>query len=70
MHDPRRPGTPSRPPRRPSPLKTYVSAKFPRYWVPDAFVRVETIPKTSVGKLNKMTMRTRQKLKVTQSVAE
>lgn len=41
-------------------LKDYVSAKFPRYWVPDAFVRVEAIPKTSIGKLDKLTMRARQ----------
>jgi fatty-acyl-CoA synthase len=41
-------------------LRKYVSATFPRYWVPDAFVRVEEIPKTSVGKLDKVGMRARQ----------
>ncbi|MBB2498440.1 long-chain-fatty-acid--CoA ligase [Amycolatopsis echigonensis] len=41
-------------------LREYVTAKFPRYWAPDAFVRVEAIPKTSVGKLDKAGMRERQ----------
>lgn len=41
-------------------LKEYVAGKFPRYWVPDAFVHVDAIPKTSVGKLDKVEMRSRQ----------
>ncbi|WP_268958358.1 hypothetical protein [Prauserella cavernicola] len=34
--------------------------KFPRYWVPDAFVRADSVPKTSVGKLDKVRMRAGQ----------
>ncbi|MFC4945068.1 long-chain-fatty-acid--CoA ligase [Pseudonocardia sp. GCM10023141] len=41
-------------------LREYVGKTFPRYWIPDAFVRVDTIPKTSVGKLDKVGMRSRQ----------
>lgn len=38
-------------------LRTYLGERFPRFWVPDRFERVEAIPKTSVGKLDKAGMR-------------
>lgn len=38
-------------------LKAYVAERFPKFWTPDAFVRVDDIPKTSVGKLDKARMR-------------
>lgn len=40
-------------------LREYVAASYPRYWAPDEFLRVEEIPKTSVGKLDKVAMRRR-----------
>ncbi|SHK37595.1 fatty-acyl-CoA synthase [Pseudonocardia thermophila] len=41
-------------------LRDFVRSKFPSYWVPDAFVRVDAIPKTSVGKVDKATIRKQQ----------
>jgi len=46
--------------RRPSPeeLRDFLAKKFAKWQLPDAFVFVETIPKTSVGKFLKTKMRT------------
>ncbi|MBM7366943.1 long-chain fatty acid--CoA ligase [Gordonia hydrophobica] len=38
-------------------LRDYLAARVPKFWTPDAFVRVEAIPRTSVGKLDKVRMR-------------
>ncbi|MBE8519447.1 hypothetical protein ILP97_18370 [Amycolatopsis sp. H6(2020)] len=48
-------------------LKEYAGSKFPRYWIPAAFVRVDSIPKISVGKLGKVRMRSRQAANTPQS---
>lgn len=40
-------------------LVDHVRSRFPNYWVPDQFYRVDEIPKTSVGKVDKQHMRTR-----------
>lgn len=41
-------------------LRAHLGRSFPRFWLPDAFVRVDAIPKTSVGKLDKDGMRSAQ----------
>lgn len=41
-------------------LRAHVASVFPRYWVPDVFVRVDAIPKTSVGKIDKAGIRAAQ----------
>lgn len=41
-------------------LRKHVSSALPRYWAPDSFVRVDAIPKTSVGKIDKTGIRSRQ----------
>lgn len=38
-------------------LKTFLSANFANYQLPDSFVSIAEIPKTSVGKLNKKELR-------------
>lgn len=38
-------------------LRGYLERSFPRFWVPDEFVRVDEVPKTSVGKIDKASMR-------------
>ncbi|MGV9862944.1 AMP-binding protein [Rhodococcus koreensis] len=38
-------------------LRAHLSARFPKFWIPDVFVRVGEIPRTSVGKINKARMR-------------
>ena len=40
-----------------SDLKAYLAKSFPRFWLPDAFIRVPAVPKTSVGKIDKAQMR-------------
>jgi fatty-acyl-CoA synthase len=40
-------------------LKDYLSTKFAKFWVPDGFAIVESIPKTSVGKFLKSALRDR-----------
>ena len=30
-------------------LRTYLAAQFPKFWLPDAFVFVDAIPRTSAG---------------------
>ena len=38
-------------------LRSLLAAKFPKFWVPDAFVFVESIPRTSAGKFKKSELR-------------
>ncbi len=38
-------------------LMTLLAQKFPKWWLPDDVVFVESIPKTSVGKFKKVTLR-------------
>nr|HEX4314466.1 long-chain fatty acid--CoA ligase [Kofleriaceae bacterium] len=38
-------------------LRTWIAARFPKFWVPDAFVFVEVIPRTSAGKFKKTELR-------------
>lgn len=40
-------------------LRAYLEPSFPRYWLPDRFVVVDEIPKTSVGKFDKKALRRR-----------
>ncbi len=40
-------------------LRAHLSPLFPKWWLPDAFVAVDEIPKTSVGKLSKSALRDR-----------
>lgn len=40
-------------------LKGHVGATFPRFWIPDRFVTVPQIPRTSVGKIDKKILRER-----------
>jgi fatty-acyl-CoA synthase len=41
----------------PDELRTYLAAKFAKWWVPDAFVFVDQIPRTSAGKFKKAALR-------------
>jgi len=38
-------------------LSAFLAAKFAKFWVPEAYAFVEAVPKTSVGKYNKMALR-------------
>jgi fatty-acyl-CoA synthase len=38
-------------------LREHLAAKFPKYWLPDAFVFIDTIPRTSAGKFKKTELR-------------
>jgi fatty-acyl-CoA synthase len=38
-------------------LRDHLAAKFPKFWLPDAVVFVETIPRTSAGKFKKTELR-------------
>lgn len=40
-------------------LRDFLHPQFPKWWVPDHFVFVEAIPKTSVGKIHKKVLRQR-----------
>ena len=40
-------------------LKRELATEFPKFWIPDRFVFVDEIPKTSVGKSDKQTLRKR-----------
>ena len=41
----------------PDELKVFLSDKFAKFWLPDGFAIIETIPKTSVGKFLKSALR-------------
>jgi fatty-acyl-CoA synthase len=38
-------------------LATFLESKFPKYWLPDAYVRVAQVPRTSTGKFMKSKLR-------------
>jgi fatty-acyl-CoA synthase len=40
-------------------LRAHLAAKFPKFWVPDAFEMIEAIPRTSAGKFQKNALRDR-----------
>jgi fatty-acyl-CoA synthase len=44
---------------KPEELRAFLAAKFAKWQLPDAFVFVEAIPRTSVGKFKKMALRER-----------
>ena len=41
----------------PDELRAFLEQRFPKYWVPDAFVTVDAIPRTSAGKFKKTELR-------------
>jgi fatty-acyl-CoA synthase len=43
----------------PQELVTHLSTRVPRWWIPDAMVLIDEIPRTSVGKFDKRTLRSR-----------
>jgi fatty-acyl-CoA synthase len=45
----------------PDELRAFLAPHFPKFWLPDAFEFIETIPRTSAGKFQKMTLRERFK---------
>ena len=40
-------------------LRAFLAARFPKFWLPDAFVFVDAIPRTSAGKFQKSELRDR-----------
>lgn len=38
-------------------LRDFLADRFPKFWIPDVFVRVGAVPRTSVGKIDKGQMR-------------
>ncbi|MFM8388877.1 MAG: AMP-binding enzyme, partial [Actinomycetota bacterium] len=40
-------------------LQVYVGARVARFWVPERVVFIDEVPKTSVGKFSKKTLRDR-----------
>ncbi|MEO7734434.1 MAG: long-chain fatty acid--CoA ligase [Kofleriaceae bacterium] len=40
-------------------LRAHLASKFPKFWVPDAFELIDTIPRTSAGKFRKTELRER-----------
>jgi fatty-acyl-CoA synthase len=38
-------------------LRGFLAEKFPKYWLPDAFVAIDEIPRTSAGKFKKTALR-------------
>jgi fatty-acyl-CoA synthase len=40
-------------------LRAHLAAKFPKFWLPDAFEAIDTIPRTSAGKFRKTELRER-----------
>jgi fatty-acyl-CoA synthase len=45
----------------PDELRAFLAPKFPKFWLPDAIVYVEAIPRTSAGKFQKAELRKRFK---------
>jgi fatty-acyl-CoA synthase len=45
----------------PDELRAFLAPKFPKYWLPDAYVTLESIPRTSAGKFKKTELRVRFK---------
>ena len=42
-------------------LRSFVASRFPKFWLPDAFVFVDAIPRTSAGKFKKTELRDKYK---------
>ena len=42
-------------------LAAFLATRFAKFWIPDAFVTVDTIPRTSAGKFKKTELRERFK---------
>jgi fatty-acyl-CoA synthase len=40
-------------------LRAYLAARFPKFWLPDAFEPIDAIPRTSAGKFRKTELRDR-----------
>jgi len=40
-------------------LRAFLAPRFPKFWLPDAFEHVETIPRTAAGKFKKTELRER-----------
>ena len=38
-------------------LQRHIASRFAKWWIPDAFVRVETLPRTATGKIRKNELR-------------
>ena len=38
-------------------LRAHLAARFVKFWLPDRFLFVESLPRTTVGKLNKIKLR-------------
>jgi fatty-acyl-CoA synthase len=38
-------------------LRAFLAARFPKFWLPDAFEPVDAIPRTSTGKFRKTELR-------------
>lgn len=47
------------PPPAPDELRDFLAQRFPKWWLPDAFVFVSEIPKTGTGKIAKAALRER-----------
>jgi fatty-acyl-CoA synthase len=45
----------------PDELRAFLAPQFPRFWMPDAFVFIDAIPRTSAGKFKKTELRQRFK---------
>jgi fatty-acyl-CoA synthase len=41
----------------PEELRDFLAPRFPKFWLPDAFVFVDSIPRTSAGKFKKTELR-------------
>ncbi len=40
-------------------LREFIASRFAKFWLPDAFVFLDTIPRTSAGKFKKTELRER-----------
>jgi fatty-acyl-CoA synthase len=38
-------------------LRSYLAAKFPKFWLPDEYIAIDSIPRTSAGKFQKTALR-------------
>jgi len=45
----------------PTELAAFLGARFAKFWIPDAFVTLDAIPRTSAGKFKKSELRERFK---------
>jgi fatty-acyl-CoA synthase len=49
-------------------LRAHLAERFPKFWLPEAFVFVDAIPKTSVGKFLKSALRDQLRDQLTASI--